>query len=103
MLHAVPGVLVGDGRVVLDEPAPVVGLRAPGDPQQAITLQHLMEIRDGLDFKEDYEDAATSDVMQMLFGDGQVDMAAHAADSCWSGWAGTMPSRRRTRGAGGPR
>jgi CubicO group peptidase (beta-lactamase class C family) len=80
MLHAVVGVLVAEGRLVLDEPAPVAGWRAPGDPRQAITLQHLLEMRDGLDFKEDYEDAATSDVMQMLFGGGQADMAAFAAD-----------------------
>jgi CubicO group peptidase (beta-lactamase class C family) len=37
-------------------------------------------MRDGLDFLEDYEDAETSDVLQMLFGRGNKDMAAFAAD-----------------------
>ena len=37
-------------------------------------------MRDGLDFVEEYEDAESSDVLQMLFGRGQQDMAAFAAD-----------------------
>ena len=37
-------------------------------------------MRDGLDFVEDYVDDRISDVMQMLFGDGQADMAHFAAD-----------------------
>ena len=37
-------------------------------------------MRYGLDFVEEYEDAETSDVLQMLFGRGQRDMAAFAAD-----------------------
>ena len=37
-------------------------------------------MRDGLDFVEDYVDGEVSDVIQMLFGDGQADMAHFAAD-----------------------
>jgi CubicO group peptidase (beta-lactamase class C family) len=80
MLHAVVGMLVAEGRLALDEPAPVPTWDHPGDPRRAITLQHLLDMRDGLDFTEDYEDAEASDVMQMLFGDGKADMAAFAAD-----------------------
>ena len=37
-------------------------------------------MRDGLAFAEEYEDPEESDVIQMLFGRGQADMAAFAAD-----------------------
>ena len=80
VLHAVVGLLVADGRLVLDDPAPVPAWQAPGDPRRSITLQHLLEIRDGLGFVEEYEDAESSDVLQMLFGAGRQDMAAFAAD-----------------------
>jgi CubicO group peptidase (beta-lactamase class C family) len=80
MLHAVIGILVADGRLALDEPASVPEWQTPGDPRAAITLQNLLDMRDGLDFFEDYEDAETSDVLQMLFGRGSKDMAAFAAD-----------------------
>ena len=56
------------------------GRREHGDPRGAITLQHLLEMRDGLAFVEDYEDPDRSDVMAMLFGRGQADMAAFAAE-----------------------
>ena len=37
-------------------------------------------MRDGLDFVEDYVDDRISDALQMLFGEGQADMAHFAAD-----------------------
>ena len=80
MLHAVVGMLVAEGRLALDEPAPVPQWDNPGDPRRAINLQHLLDMRDGLDFTEDYVDADASDVLQMLFGEGRHDMAAFAAD-----------------------
>jgi CubicO group peptidase (beta-lactamase class C family) len=72
--------LVAEGRLVLDAPAPVPEWQAPGDPRGAVTLQQLLEMRDGLDFVEEYEDPEHSDVLQMLFGSGRSDMAAFAAD-----------------------
>ncbi len=80
LLHAVVGMLVAEGRLVLDDPAPVPLWQSPGDPRGAITLQQLLDMRDGLDFVEEYEDSESSDVLQMLFGRGQQDMAAFAAD-----------------------
>jgi CubicO group peptidase (beta-lactamase class C family) len=80
MLHAVVGLLVKDGRLDLDAPADVPEWSDPGDPRHAITLRHLLAMRDGLDFAEDYVDDRTSDVIAMLFGDGQADMAHFAAD-----------------------
>jgi CubicO group peptidase (beta-lactamase class C family) len=80
MLHAVVGMLVHEGRLALHEPAPVPEWHRPGDPRRAITLQQLLEMRDGLQFEEEYDDAERSDVIQMLFGSGQSDMARFAAD-----------------------
>jgi CubicO group peptidase (beta-lactamase class C family) len=80
VLHAVVGLLVGDGRVDLDAPAAVPEWADPGDDRHAITLRQLLAMRDGLDFNEDYVDGATSDVIEMLFGAGQSDMAHFAAD-----------------------
>ncbi len=34
------GMLVADGRLRLDEPAPVPGWQRPGDPRSEITLRH---------------------------------------------------------------
>ena len=80
MLHAVVGMLVADGRLDLDAPADVPEWSAPGDPRGAITLRHLLAMRDGLDWAEVYEDASGSDVIDMLFGSGQSDVAHFAAD-----------------------
>lgn len=80
MLHAVVGMLVDEGRLALDQPPPVPEWADPGDPRAAITLEHLLAMRDGLAFSEVYDDTGTSDVIDMLFGPGQPDMAHFAAD-----------------------
>lgn len=76
MLHAVVGMLVAEGRLVLDAPAPVPGWV---DERSRITLRHLLQMRDGLAFVEDYIDGH-SDVIEMLWGRGAADVAAFAAD-----------------------
>ena len=80
MLQAVVGLLVGDAKVDLDAPAAVPEWADPDDPRHAITLRQLLAMRDGLAFVEDYVDDRVSDVMHMLFGEGQPDMAHFAAD-----------------------
>lgn len=80
ILHAVVGILVGGGLLTLDDPVPVRVWRAPGDPRGAITLEHLLVMRDGLAFDESYDDPEVFDVLQMLFGPGAADVAAFAAD-----------------------
>jgi CubicO group peptidase (beta-lactamase class C family) len=75
--HAAVGILVGDGVLELDAPAPVPAWAA--DERREITLQHLLNMRDGLAFAEDYiGDEGVSDVLEMLFGEGRDDHAAYA-------------------------
>lgn len=75
--HAALGAAVHDGIVSLDRPVEVDGWA--GTPKAAITLRHLLSMRSGLAFVEDYDDVAASDCLAMLFGDGMADMAAYAA------------------------
>ncbi len=90
---ALVGVLVRDGRLKLDAPAPVPEWRAAGDPRGRITLRQLLNMSSGLKFVEDY--VAGSDSTAMLFH--QSDMAAYAAGlplqhppgSYWSYSSGT--------------
>ena len=81
LLHAVVGMLVDEGRLELDAPAPVVAWGDP-DPRHAITLRHLLEMRPGLEWSEIYLVDTPSDVVEMLFGidlTPQPDVAAYAA------------------------
>lgn len=77
MLHAVVGILIGDGRLRLDDEGLVPEWRAP-DPRAAITLPDLLAMRDGLEWNEDYVDAGGSQVIDMLFGEGNADVGAFA-------------------------
>jgi CubicO group peptidase (beta-lactamase class C family) len=76
MLHSAIGLLVGDDRVRVEDPAPVPAWQ--GDHRAAITIDDLLAMRDGLDFTEDYLDERASDVIEMLFGSGGDDVAAYA-------------------------
>ena len=76
-----------------DAPAPVPGWEDPADPRSAITLEHLLTMRDGLDFNEVYEVDTVSHVVEMLFGEGQADMAAYAAARTRSLWLDDLPPR----------
>ena len=75
--QAVIGILVGDGSLDIDEPADVPEF--VGTEKAAITVRHLLEMRSGLEFVEDYVDDATSHCLDMLFGSGQHDHAHYAA------------------------
>lgn len=77
IVHAAVGLAVGDGLLRVDAPAPVA--EWSGTAKQHITLQHLLEMRSGLRFVEDYVDDATSHCLDMLFGAGADDHAAYAA------------------------
>ena len=75
--HAAVGVLGRDGRLDLAAPAPVPAWS--DDARSAITIDHLLQMRDGLAFVEDYVDDGVSNVIEMLFGRGRDDVAAYAA------------------------
>ena len=79
MTQALTGLLVGDGLVDIHAPADVPEWRAEGDPRGAITLDQLLRMSSGLKFTEEYGPDAPSDVIPMLFGEGQKDVAAFAA------------------------
>jgi len=77
LVHAAVGIAVGDGLLEVAAPAPVPAWQ--GSAKASITLQHLLEMRSGLRFVEDYVDDATSHCLDMLFGDGAGDHAGYAA------------------------
>ena len=74
------GALVADGRLRLDDPAPITQWHGPGDPRAAITLRHLLNMASGLRHIEVGEPVEASDTNQMLFVSGTADMAARAID-----------------------
>lgn len=69
------GLLVDDGVLKLDEPAPVPEWRSEGDPRSKITLRQLLTMSSGLAFSESY--VPGNDSIKMLFEAG--DMGAMAA------------------------
>ncbi|MCB2066426.1 MAG: serine hydrolase [Erythrobacter sp.] len=72
------GMLVADGRLSLDEPAPVPLWQRPGDPRSAITLRHLLQMRSGLRHQEATDPQWRSNEVQMLFLEGRDNMAGWA-------------------------
>lgn len=77
VLNVLVGILVGDGRLVLDSPAPVARWASEADPRRGITLDQLLRMSSGLRFGEDY-DNPWSDVVRLLYN--HPDSAAFAAD-----------------------
>jgi CubicO group peptidase (beta-lactamase class C family) len=69
------GLLVDDGKLKLDEPAPVPEWQGEGDPRAKITLRQLLTMSSGLAFSESY--VPGNDSIKMLFEAG--DMGAMAA------------------------
>lgn len=72
------GMLVSDGRLRLDETAPVPAWQRSGDPRGEITVRQLLQMRSGLRHTESGKPAYRSDEARMLFLDGRDDMAAYA-------------------------
>ncbi len=72
------GLLVSDGRLRLDDPAPIPAWQRPGDPRGEITLRQLLQMRSGLTHVENASPAFESDTVRMLFLDGRDDMATYA-------------------------
>jgi CubicO group peptidase (beta-lactamase class C family) len=77
--HALTGILVGDGKLDVFAPAGAPEWQGAGDPRGAITLDHLLRMSSGLKWLEEYLPDRPSDVIAMLFGEGQADVAAFAS------------------------
>lgn len=89
------GQLVSDGRLRLNESAPVPDWQRPGDPRGVITLRQLLQMRSGLRHVESTPvgggiEAQESDRFRMLFLDGRDDMAAYAEAQPLEAPAGTV-------------
>ena len=65
--NALVGILAGQGRLSIKDPAPVAEWSGKDDPRAAITLDQLLRMSSGLDFVEVYTDLL-SDTPFMLFG-----------------------------------
>lgn len=62
---ALTGILVKQGKLTVDEPAPVAEWKNANDPRSKITLKNILQQTTGLDFVEDY--SKSSDATKMLF------------------------------------
>ena len=72
------GLLVSDGRLRLNETAPVPAWQRSGDPRGEITLKQLLQMRSGLRHSETADPAYRADTMEMLFLEGRDDMSSYA-------------------------
>jgi CubicO group peptidase (beta-lactamase class C family) len=81
--NALTGVLVRQGRLQLDAPAPVPEWQGEGDPRGAITLEHMLQMRSGLDNGDGFGmgvDLTSAFISRVLFGEGSRSPAAYAAN-----------------------
>ncbi|MFC4292610.1 serine hydrolase domain-containing protein [Sphingorhabdus arenilitoris] len=77
------GLMIADGRLALDEPAPVSEWRQANDPRNKITIRHLLHMSSGLDHTEGVEPGNPNpiyeaDTPRMLFLDGRENVARYA-------------------------
>ena len=77
VVSALIGILVRDGHLAVDAPAPVPAWSAPDDPRHAITVDQLLRMTSGLELAE--SGSPWSPVARMLYR--ERDMAAFAASA----------------------
>lgn len=63
------GMLVHQGRLDIDEPAPIDEWRDPDDRRSEITLNDLLQMSSGLEFEESYAKIRSDITMQYVGGD----------------------------------
>lgn len=79
MLQIAIGIAQRTHEIRLDSRIPVPEWDDHDDERHGITWHHLLHMASGLSWMEEYSTDRGSDVIGMLFGDGQHDMAAYAA------------------------
>ncbi len=97
ILQSLVGVLVREKLVDVHARANVPAWQGDDDPRREITLDELLRMSSGLAFVEEYLPDVGSDVIEMLFGRGQDDVAGFAEafpiaqprDTWWSYSSGT--------------
>ena len=70
VMSALIGILIGEGRMSLQDAALWPEWRSP-DPRASISIEDLLRMRSGLQFSEEYSDLS-SDVIEMLFSTPDV-------------------------------
>lgn len=83
---ALVGILVGQGRLDIHQPAPVDGWSQLDDPRSQVTTHHLLNMIAGFDYNEAYESDPRNLLNTMLMS--QPDMAAFAAQTTLLGEPG---------------
>ncbi len=74
---ALIGLLVKEGRLKIEGPAPVPEWKDPKDPRHEITIRQLLQQTNGLDFAEKYDVPADANRMLFSQGDAAAFTAAH--------------------------
>ncbi|RYY22998.1 MAG: class C beta-lactamase-related serine hydrolase [Chitinophagaceae bacterium] len=77
LTSALIGLLVKEGRLQLDGPAPVPEWKDPKDPRHEISVRHLLQQTNGLDFDERYDIPADANRMLFVKGDAAAFTAEH--------------------------
>lgn len=79
MLQIAIGIATREHDLHLSSRAPVPEWDDHTDLRHGITWHHLLHMASGLSWMEEYTTERGSDVIGMLFGDGNADMASYAA------------------------
>jgi CubicO group peptidase (beta-lactamase class C family) len=74
------GMMVADGKLSMDQSAPVPQWQRPGDARGEITLRQLLQMRSGLRHSEASNPPYESAEVRMLFLDGRDNMAKWAEE-----------------------
>jgi CubicO group peptidase (beta-lactamase class C family) len=78
--QALVGLVVADGALDINDPAPIAQWTDGADPRNVITVDHLLRMVPGTEFIEAYIEGESSHCLEMLFGAGAADMAGYVAE-----------------------